>query len=319
MTTYSFSTTMVVFDDDGDVIDGEAVEFSIFTTDATTGFTYSVEFTDGIFTEISIEDDPGRQALVIDGVVDPAIYQSQSGIQTLTHSGGLTSTILLIDEFPTGSGGLATIPILLEGAPLPVLDDAAAVAAFLATVTGESDALPSGFPAGTVIPFASLPGVTITENDNVTGTSGDDKFVGGKGNDTLAGSGGKDTLDGDGGKDVLKGQNGKDVLNGGGKNDVLKGGKGNDKLTGGKGNDDLTGGAGKDDFIFANTNHGTDTITDFEDGLDEIKLTKLGIGFDDLTIKKHDGGVSTKIIYEDLKIILDDVAKSDIDAGDFIF
>jgi Ca2+-binding RTX toxin-like protein len=156
-------------------------------------------------------------------------------------------------------------------------------------------------------------------NDELYGGGNSDILKGGDGNDILNGGTGNDKLAGAKGKDVLKGQNGKDDLHGGAKNDILKGGKGNDNLTGGKGNDTLTGGDDKDKFVFTNTTHGKDTITDFEDGSDQVKLKKLGIDFDDLTIRKYDDGAGTKIIYNDLKILIEDVVKADIDAGDFIF
>ena len=48
---------------------------------------------------------------------------------------------------------------------------------------------------------------------------------------------------------------------------ILDGGDGNDVLHGGQGNDVLMGGAGSDRFDFSGIN-GTDTITDFQHGLD---------------------------------------------------
>jgi Ca2+-binding RTX toxin-like protein len=53
-------------------------------------------------------------------------------------------------------------------------------------------------------------------------------------------------------------------VDGGGGNDILVGRSGLDFLTGGAGNDTLTGGpGGEDEFVFASTNVGIDTITDF--------------------------------------------------------
>jgi Ca2+-binding RTX toxin-like protein len=98
---------------------------------------------------------------------------------------------------------------------------------------------------------------------------------------TLFGDNGEDLLNGTAGKDSLNGGNGKDTLIGGAGNDSLNGGNGKDELTGGTGNDILTGGDGSDTFIFAALD-GTDTITDFNDGLDYIGLSG-GLTFGDLS------------------------------------
>ena len=124
-------------------------------------------------------------------------------------------------------------------------------------------------------------------SDSLTGTSGNDYIDGGNSADTLNGLGGDDTLvggnqgdilNGGDGNDLLLGEEsdnsggGKDILNGGAGNDILNGGNGQDNLTGGTGNDILTGGNASDTFIFAALD-GTDTITDFNDGLDYIGLS----------------------------------------------
>ena len=60
--------------------------------------------------------------------------------------------------------------------------------------------------------------------------------------------------------------------------DTLNGGLGNDLLDGGFGNDNLSGGEGKDIFLWSENNFGTDvkpatdTIMDFEKGIDTIAL-----------------------------------------------
>lgn len=138
--------------------------------------------------------------------------------------------------------------------------------------------------------------VTVAVGTNLSGGNGDDLLNGTAGNDSLSGGNGKDTLNGYGGNDTLAGGNGGDILNGGDGNDLLQGddseessngkdiltggvgndtlygGNGKDDLTGGTGNDILTGGSASDTFIFAALD-GTDTITDFNDGLDYIGLS----------------------------------------------
>ena len=94
-------------------------------------------------------------------------------------------------------------------------------------------------------------------DDDIVGTphpdaiallEGNDRFAGGDGNDTALGGAGDDTL---------------------------QGGMANDLLDGGDDNDLLQGGAGYDTFVFA-TGYGSDTITDFEDGIDVIDISGLG-------------------------------------------
>jgi Ca2+-binding RTX toxin-like protein len=79
------------------------------------------------------------------------------------------------------------------------------------------------------------------------GGSGNDGFYGGGGNDRIFGDDGNDTIFGDGG---------------------------NDRIDGGRGNDVLRGGANADTFVFQWTS-GSDTILDFQDGLDRIDFSNL--------------------------------------------
>ena len=83
------------------------------------------------------------------------------------------------------------------------------------------------------------------------------------------------------------GLGGNDTLLGGEDADLLQGGNGLDSLSGGNGDDTLIGGAGAD--LFEIGQGGTDTIQDFEDGVDlfvlfegvpEIEFELLTIGSD---------------------------------------
>jgi Ca2+-binding RTX toxin-like protein len=56
---------------------------------------------------------------------------------------------------------------------------------------------------------------------------------------------------------------------------ILNGGDGNDLLHGSQGNDLLMGGAGSDQFAFSGSN-GTDSIADFQSGLDQIVISGYG-------------------------------------------
>ena len=98
--------------------------------------------------------------------------------------------------------------------------------------------------------------IGTTGNDTLTGTPGSDFITGGVGNDTLTGGAGADRLEGGAGNDLLIGadtpaitpQAGDlaDELFGGAGNDQLYGSDGNDTLSGGDGDDDIRGDAGSD-------------------------------------------------------------------------
>lgn len=75
----------------------------------------------------------------------------------------------------------------------------------------------------------------------------------------------------DNSNDVINGLGGNDTLRGLSGGDILRGGDGDDLLDGGLGDDVYTGGAGADTFVLA-SGQGIDTITDFEVGIDQIRL-----------------------------------------------
>lgn len=118
-------------------------------------------------------------------------------------------------------------------------------------------------------------------NDLVFGDAGSDYLGGGNGNDTLDGGAGRDSLYGGTGGDSLFGGSGNDILFGGVGNDQLNGGAGSDQLYGGTGDDTLAGATGADRFYFSN-DHGSDSITDFEVGVDQLVLANTVIDFEDL-------------------------------------
>jgi hypothetical protein len=95
--------------------------------------------------------------------------------------------------------------------------------------------------------------------------------VGTFGNDTLTGSSEGDFIRGGAGDDFVDGTEGNDKLLGNWGNDILVGGEGNDLLAGGLGNDLLFGGGGSDRFLLV-SNLETDTIADFESGVDALAL-----------------------------------------------
>ena len=138
--------------------------------------------------------------------------------------------------------------------------------------------------------------------------------------DTFTGSNGDDWVAGYKGVDNLNGMDGNDTLNGGEHADVLNGGAGADKLIAGTGNDTLTGGSGSDQFHFNVGLFGNDTVTDFENGVDFIRITgQAGIdNISDLTISQN--GAHVLITLPDgSTITVQNTLTSAIDASDFLW
>jgi len=119
-------------------------------------------------------------------------------------------------------------------------------------------------------------GGAVLFSDQV-GTDGPDRLIGGSGGDDLIGNGGDD---------ILVGNDGGDDLFGGDGNDILVGGNGGDDLRGDEGRDILIGGSGSDTFILEA--QGFDIIRDFQDGVDELQLTR-GLSFNSLTLQQQGG------------------------------
>ncbi|MBT9316057.1 S8 family serine peptidase [Leptothoe spongobia] len=136
-------------------------------------------------------------------------------------------------------------------------------------------------------------------NDTLNGGADDDLILGGDGDDILRGddnnddAGGRDRIFGGAGNDRIGGKAGNDEVFGDEGNDRIWGGLGDDILTGGLGDDTLTGGNGStslaeiDTFVLS-AGTGTDTITDFELGIDRIGLSGIttnDLSFTDNTIQ----------------------------------
>ncbi len=154
--------------------------------------------------------------------------------------------------------------------------------------------------------------------DVLFGDAGNDTLEGEKGGDTLRGGRGDDTLKGGVGNDTLKGGSGSDHLLGGKGKDNLQGQTGNDTLDGGKGIDTLTGGSGADIFVFK-TDGNTDTITDYQDGID---LIDLNVPFGSLTITDVAPGEVHITHSGETLIVMDGgvgtLTAADLTASDFI-
>lgn len=154
------------------------------------------------------------------------------------------------------------------------------------------------------------------DHDTLHGGVGGDQLRGDDGDDLLFGRNDNDTLSGNGGADRLYGGGQNDRLYGGADDDSLNGGSGDDTLYGGAGSDRLTGNSGSDVFVFEPI-VGTDTVTDFDNGVDLILYQ--GGTFDDLTITVVNGTDVDITSIAGGHMILENVSIALITEGDFSF
>ncbi|NJR47054.1 MAG: alkaline phosphatase [Hyellaceae cyanobacterium CSU_1_1] len=106
-----------------------------------------------------------------------------------------------------------------------------------------------------------------------------------------------------------------------GRGDIFVGAEGVDRffVTNG-GNNTITGGEGADQFWLANAQfpESTNTITDFESGVDVIGIAGLGIGFEELSITDNNGDALISSSNSDLAI-LQGVDATSLNADNFVF
>lgn len=198
------------------------------------------------------------------------------------------------------------------------------------TIFGGSgaDAIEAGLGDDLVWPGDGNDTIDGGDGDNILGGGfGDDIITSGTGADTIfggRGSGADDVSSGAGndriftgaGDDTIEGGADGDVLFNGDGQDIVDGGAGDDTLWGGPGDDTLTGGDGADTFSFVPGN-ASDTITDFNSGVDQVVFEGTGLGFLDLTFIDTVDGV--EVSYGTSSLVLTGLASTDLDAGDFIF
>lgn len=167
-------------------------------------------------------------------------------------------------------------PLYEAGVDLINTDDLAGLSTFIQSQIDTTPVLKAGGLGDSVIRGGG--GDDVLRGDRNTrdpqaGAGGNDVIYGGNGNDRIGGKGGNDLLFGDAGDDLIWGDDG---------DDLLRGGFGNDTLTG----DDFSGGQGSDTFVLA-AGEGTDTIVDFEVGIDLIGLAD-GLTFGQLTLAANE-------------------------------
>ena len=163
-------------------------------------------------------------------------------------------------------------------------------------------------------------------HDRASGGDGNDSIGGGTGRDTLDGGAGHDTIGAGEGDDSILGGEGNDFIAGGGRFDVIDGGAGNDTINGGNDNDTMTGGTGADVFVWTEFRSGdADVITDFEDGIDKLRLTGVqnapnsGLKGRVDALNITDTADGAQINYDGHTILLEGTSAADFGVDDFIF
>ncbi|MBD2460633.1 hypothetical protein H6G89_06205 [Oscillatoria sp. FACHB-1407] len=246
---------------------------------------------------------------------------------TLKFTGaGLTPQNLLMTQIGADVAiafeGISTVQVILKNISLATLDN-------LATTTGASHTLSNIWFDGQTAPQDNLDVIdanstrnTVFNTNAVTFLNDLNNTVSGFDNsaDVINGQAGDDRLDGRSGNDLLRGNQGNDTLLGRDGEDRLSGGDGNDSLTGGTGRNTLTGGEGSDRFILTRSG-GTDTITDFVDGVDRLGLPS-NTSFQNLVITPGTGANSNNTLIRrsgstEIIAILIGVQSSLITSADF--
>jgi Ca2+-binding RTX toxin-like protein len=193
-----------------------------------------------------------------------------------------------------------------------------------------------------------------TIGDNISSGSGDDNLFGADGADTLRGFAGNDIIDGGNGSDTadytgatslayinissvsqtaggntvlagtaLDGLGFTDTLisieniKGSGMNDTIWGSDSANTIEGGSGWDTIWGGLGADWFT-SRIGGGNDTIKDYVDGTDKLRLLDTGASFGSLTFADTANG-ATVTLSGSVLFTLTGINKSVLDSSDFLF
>ena len=214
--------------------------------------------------------------LVINGLGGDDVITA-SGLGTamqLTADGGDGADVLIGSPGNDTLLGGAGDDVLIGNGGLDVLDGG----------TGNNVVIAGGAAAVASIGSTATIAAPLTQPQQYNGTSGSDQISTtlSNGKVQISGLAAPVTIDATspGSPITINGLAGDDVIDASGVTTtamrfILNGGDGNDVLHGGLGNDLLTGGAGTDRFVFSGSN-GTDTITDFQTGVDTIDIHGYG-------------------------------------------
>ncbi|NEP18681.1 MAG: calcium-binding protein [Leptolyngbya sp. SIO4C1] len=308
------SDTLTLTDDNGGPGIGPMVSLSTSSTELTEGEEFTVNFSvdgdipdgglsvlvdgnqDGVLGEFSLFNEDGTPAFTTTGISGiPEVGDSRGGAFLVTLiEPNASITLSVFDDGPTEGPETVTFD-LVNG---EVYEPASAASSVTLTL---NDFEVVGTDASE----------TLVGNDaanSVTSQGGDDVVAGGLADDILLGGDGDDILRGDrnarttqdgepGGNDIIFGGDDNDRIGGKAGNDILSGDAGDDLIWGDDGDDILMGvtgddilvgdnfsdGSGSDLFVFGNGD-GTDTILDFEVGIDRIGLVEGELMFADLTL-----------------------------------
>ena len=159
-------------------------------------------------------------------------------------------------------------------------------------------------------------------NDTIMGDGGSNLLEGRNGNDDLHGGMGgvRDVLLGGAGRDTLNGGLGGDIVNGNGGDDTVIGGGGDDTLLGGGGNDLISGGSGADLFIFQEGTWGADTLANWDDGADRVRIISAHGPADATLVQQGAHVVFTLVPTGDTITFLNtSLAVLDLNSSDFVF
>lgn len=132
-----------------------------------------------------------------------------------------------------------------------------------------------------------------------------------KGIENIRGSDRSDIIKGNKADNYFDGELGNDILEGRDGNDRLFGDNGSDTLKGQDGDDTLIGGAGKDCFVFFDEDD-VDTIKDFEDNVDTLKIFGKGSKKQVLKAASDVGGDVVFDFGDGDMIIVENMSKADI-------
>lgn len=319
-----------------DVGQGEREEIDVHQAGDPGGLNFGWDIVEG-----TLPHEPGRPGEPLPG--DPALTDP---IFQYTHSVGFSVTGGVFNQAEGGLNGAYFFADFVTNIiwSLRVVDgEAVDVGRLNGQLVG--DPAPTGIAAFANGPDGAFYAVSLNgvlsrfdigevagdEGDMLYGGKGADRVFGGRGEDFLYGGSGKDSLFGGDGTDEIRGGSGADQIFGGVKSDILCGHKGDDvmagdggadMLNGGRGNDVLTGDGGADIFKFFK-NADDDRITDFKVGTDMLDLKAYKVAdfatFLAAVSNTSEGAlVDLTALGGDGSILIEDLRKADLDAGDLI-